>query len=432
MMNKSLVVVLVALVSISTANASEYHVTELASGNPELLATLNLAKKDGNARTLISRSDSLGLKSQIRSPRCGRTLLRRQSDGAWIVPARCTKVAWNVRVKVAIDGKVDVSTQATVKFHKPSWLLLSEPTSLLRLQGDNEPSTITIRGTSKRSSSVGATEISDNVWRVSSLNNAPEFFALGQIQSATRSIGRFAVRYVADNSARVSHLGLETMHERALEFLASVVPPPIDAPSVERSLLVIWVGIDETMGYSGGAAGSRSFVANYVFGKPDNESLNAARTLAVLAHEQFHQLADLARGQLPPLPTWLNESLAHYYGLKALQRASSSPDAQFVRARFINAARPVSVGLRELNRRHTANDQSVYPLFYEQGATFWSEIDSAISLATNGLGTLDDLVLDLLLSATTGGDPLPERFVSRLRERIGTKVDELLRKFVGD
>lgn len=128
---------------------------------------------------------------------------------------------------------------------------------------------------------------------------------------------------------------------------------------------------------------------------------------------------------------WLNESLAHYYGLKALERDSSSPDAQFVRARFIDPLRPITRGLLELNRRYSANDRSVYPLFYEQGATFWSEIDSAISVATDGAGSLDKWLPDLLRSATSQDDGLPESFVTSLRGLVGAKADEFLRKYVG-
>lgn len=301
-MNKSLVA-FVFVLSLSAASASEYRVTELGPRVRDLLVTMNLPKGNGKPRTLISRATALGLKSQVHSPRCGKTMLKKNFDGGWIVPTWCAKVAWKVRAEIVIDGKMDVSAQTTAKFQSPSWFLLSEPTSLLRLTGDAEPSTIALRGTSKRSSSIGAIEMSDNVWRISSLNNAPEFFAFGQVRSTTRNIGPFAVRYVADNSARVERLGLEAMHGRAFEFLVKVVPPPTTALPIERSLLVIWIGIAETAGHSDGAAGSRSFVANYVFGKPENESLNAARTVAVLAHEQFHQLADLTRGQLPQLPT---------------------------------------------------------------------------------------------------------------------------------
>ena len=118
--------------------------------------------------------------------------------------------------------------------------------------------------------------------------------------------------------------------------------------------------------------------------------------------------------------------------MKALQHAAPSSSANLVRARFINPLRPISAGLLELNRRHATNDATAYPLFYEQGATFWSEIDSAISSATNGAGSLDELVSELLRSEIPESGQLPERFVDKLRERIGEKTDALILAYVGN
>ena len=431
-MNQLFVVAFVLLASISTAVASEYEVRELGRDSANLLVTLKLPRQSQRVRELVSRAQFLGLKSQILSPRCGKNLLRQRPVGVWAVPIGCTEVMWTVRAQRAVDGKVDVSAQSSVKFRNPPWFIFSEATSLLRLRDEDEPSTITMRGKSKHFSGIGATEISDNVWRVPSLGNAPEFYALGEVRPTTRNVGPFVVRYVADDRARVAGLGLGNLHEQALEFLANVVPPAAALPPAERSLLVVWIGIDEAAGRAGGAAGSRSFVANYVVGKSENEALNAARTLAILAHEQFHQLSDLARGSLPPLPTWLNESLAHYYGLKALQKAASSSASHSVYKRFIDPARPVTTGLLEFNRRYAANDRSVYSLFYEQGATFWSEVDSTIQAATNGGSSLDQLVPNLLRSVTPDNDGLPESFLASLHELIGVKADELLSRYVGN
>ncbi len=430
-MNHLFVVAFVLLASISTAAASEYEIRELGSDSANLLITLKLPRQTQRLRELLSRAPLLGLKSQIHSPRCGKILLRQRAVGVWAVPNSCTEVTWTVHARRAVDGKVDVSAQSSVKFRNPPWFIFSEATSLLRLQ-DDEPSTITMRGKSKHFSGIGATEISDNVWRVPSLGNAPEFYAFGEAGSTTRNVGPFVVRYVADDRARVAGRGLEDLHEQALGFLANVVLPYTDLPPAERSLLVIWIGIDEAAGRAGGAAGSRSFVANYVFGKSENEALNVARTLAIIAHEQFHQLSDLTRGSLPPLPTWLNESLAHYYGLKALQKAASSSASHSVYKRFIDPERRVTTGLLELNRRYAANDRSVYPLFYEQGATFWSEVDLTIQAATKGVSSLDQLVPNLLRSIAPLSDGLPESFLISLRELIGVKADELLRRYVGN
>ena len=153
------VVIFVAFASSSTAAAVDYRVRESKAGRTELFVTLNLSDKRGQPKRLVTRSASLGLKSQIHSPRCANALLRQHPDGGWSVPASCDKIAWTVRAKLGVVGTVDVSTQATVKFVNPSWFLLSESTSLLKLADDDGASTIAFQGRTKGSSAIGATEI---------------------------------------------------------------------------------------------------------------------------------------------------------------------------------------------------------------------------------------------------------------------------------
>ena len=73
------------------------------------------------------------------------------------MPNQCVEVVWTVRAKLVPNAGADVSQQATLRFNNPSWFLFSEPASLLRLQSDNGPSTITLKTTSLESSGLGAT-----------------------------------------------------------------------------------------------------------------------------------------------------------------------------------------------------------------------------------------------------------------------------------
>lgn len=418
------------LTSVSLSTAAQYTVASDTRRPTDLVVNLKLPAGDGQPRKLVARGTAWGLESQVGAPRCGKTLLRRDNDGMWIAPGSCREVTWNVHPKKVRDGIADVSEQASLFFRQQGWTLLSEPTSLLRLEGDLLPSTLSIATQSGRHALLGATSVGETIWRVPSTNNAPEFFVVGKVNARTRNVGPFHVRYVADDLTRVERLALEAVHERALRYLARVLPPPATLPASERALLVVWVGIHEGSGRAGGSAGSRSFVANYVFGKRDSEPVNAARTLMVLAHEQFHQLADMVKGDLAPRPVWLGESLAQYYGLKALAEASPGPAAESVRARFIDPSRAVTAGLVELDRRHAAKDPSAYPLFYEQGATFWAAIDEALRRSSDDAHGLDALIPDLLRSSIEGRS-LPTEFVARLRSSIGTRADELLATYVG-
>ena len=181
-----------------------------------------------------------------------------------------------------------------------------------------------------------------------------------------------------------------------------------------------------------GAAGSRSFLANYMDGDPDNLEINAARTVLILAHEQVHQLVGLLRPSGSPFPIWLGESLAHYYGLKALARGPLPRQiVSSVSDHFIDPTREVEAGLVDLCRHHLQGDPSAYPLFYTQGATFWSELDSALKEANLAGAGLDDVV-PALLATSSAGCGLPTEFMAPLREKAGGAIDEILTRYVGE
>jgi hypothetical protein len=424
-------VVLLSLGLLSQAARADYTIVVDPARLHELTLSLRLPKAEGAPHRLNVRGAAWGLDSQVHSARCGNTPLKQQKDGTWIAESSCREVTWSVGPVVVADGLADVSQQATLLFQQPRWLLLSEPTSLLRLMDVPPAPASRIALQSGGAAMLGATALGERSWRMPSANDAPEFFVIGDAPARSRAIGAFEVRYVADNPGRVEALGLEALHEKALEYLGRLLPPP-GLPAAERTLLVVWIGIDERRGKAGGAAGSRSFVANYLIGKPESARLNTARTLYVLAHEQFHQLAGLVRGPLPSLPVWLNESLAAYYGLKALLNAAPGKGAESIRAEFIAPSRAVAAGLLELERRHAAKDASAYPLFYSQGATFWAEVDNALRVHSAGANDLDALIPWLLGMGMEPGARLPAAFVARLRTNLGARADELLAKYVGE
>lgn len=406
---------------------SGYRVT-VNWAQPETLSlSIRLPNSTAQPHKLQVRGDAWGLQSQVDSPSCG-TVPLQKDENVWIAPASCREVKWTVAPSAVHEGGTDVSKQASLLFRNPRWILLSEPTALLRPVEQESPTTVTVNS----APALGATPVGESAWRVPSSNNAPEFFVIGDVEVKTRTIGAFQVRYVADRPDQVERLGLQANHEQVLRYLSQVVPPPAAAPATERMLLVIWVAIDDNKGRAGGAAGSRSFVANYVLGRAESEELNGVRTLVVMGHEQFHQLAALVRGSLAPFPVWLNESLAAYYGLKAVERVSTTRVVGSVRKAFIDSSRPISAGLLELDRRYTAGDASVYPLFYSQGATFWAELDKALHSQTNGATDLDALIPDLFQSEAERDGRLPKAFSANVRAILGGRADALLTKYLGN
>lgn len=135
---------------------------------------------------------------------------------------------------------------------------------------------------------------------------------------------------------------------------------------------------------------------------------------------------------MSPLPVWVGESLAQYYGLKALAQSGLDPTAiEKVRSRYVDTARPVSVGLLELQRRHEKGDNAAYPLFYQQGATFWALVDEALSKATIGRRSLDDLMPQLLTAQFGAEGQLPKAFVDQIRAEAGVSIEPILSKYLG-
>ena len=389
-----------ALVIVCTAAHAQYTIVVDMAQPDELTATLTLPKADGGPHRLDVRGAAWGLHPQVHSATCAGIPLKQQKNGTWIADANCREVTWKVSPVVALDGATDASRQATLLFQKPLWVLLSEPTALLRPVDDTSGSASTITIRSGSAATVGATPTGKQSWRVPPANHAPEIFIVGDVSTRSRTIGPFEVRYVADDPKRVDGLGLEELHERALDYLARILPPPPGLPASERTLLVVWVGIDERRGQTGGAAGNRSFVANYVIGKPDTARRNAARTLMVVAHEQFHQLAGLVRGPRAPLSEWLNESLAAYYGLKTLLKTAPGAEAESIRAKF-----------------------------NEPGAALWAAVDDALRSHTAAATDLDTLLPDLLRVDARPGERLPAAVDAKLRDILGAQLDALLAKY---
>lgn len=418
-----------ALASLSSSAFAQYEVRLGAGGQPVSIS-LALPPGAGEPLKLATRGAGWGLKPQVSDVRCGDLALPQDADGNWLAPADCRQVTWRVVPDPVPAEGVDASEQRTLALAQGRWILLAEPTSLLRPSGADGASTI--RSAPGAPRMLGATPVGAGAFKVPPVHSGPEFYVLGEASTSQRKLGRLAITYVADSPARVKQLGLEALHAAALRYLTRVVPEPQTATPLDRSLLVVWLGVSESRGGAGGAAGSRSFLANYVLGSASNSGRNTALTTLIAAHEQFHQLVDVLRSDLPPQPSlvWLNESIAHYYGLKALLVADPSPPAKDVWDRFIDRQRVIEHGLLELNRRYEAGDQAVYGLFYSQGATFWHEVDTAIKTATGGDKSLDDYLVELLRGTMETDGSLSTSFIDQLRQVAGGSIDQILAKYV--
>lgn len=403
MLNHTLSCAVIAALFSLGAHAA-YTVTLDPAGKSAPRFSLELPARHGD--TLETRAARWGQPSQVVQPRCGKQALPPLGDGRWLLPETCRRVEW--RVDFARPPQ-DASAQRSVAY--PNWWLLAEAGSLLRLAGEPAPSTLTIKTRGQPDARA----------YVPGDDDAPEFYALGDTPQSQLSVSGVHVRYVADDIRRVSQRGLIERHAEALATLARLFPASSQAPQADQ-LLVVFLGNPDADKASG-AGGARSLLADYPQGSAGRDTF----LQAMLAHEQFHQLAALHR--VGGGSTWFSEGLAHYYGLKAM-RAGSAPAAEKdkVWAMFVDPQRPVDATLTELERRFAAGDGSVYPLFYQQGATFFAELERTLREASGGQRSLDDFVPRLRANAD---GTLDQALQDALRAAAGERVDALLERYVG-
>lgn len=423
MLAKSLIRFALLLLGLSLAGPSAaLYTLKAVPGSAQLEVTMLIPP--GKVVRLALRGSDWGLQEQVESPRCGDQALARDAQGVWDVPPGCREVSWRVRPERIEHGQADASRQASLALRSPDWILLSEPTSLLRPVDDGGDEFL-----ESELRLVGATERSPGRWKLPAMNKAPEFFALGDFHESSVEIGGRQIHHVIDDPERLARTGLLGLHEQALAFLAQRLPLPLDLPAQERGLLVIWLGIKPGSGEIGGAAGGHSFVTNYLIPDGKGGALRRAEPLMTLAHEQFHQLADQIRGNRPALPVWLNESLAQYYALKTLRTILPGPETDRIVAHFITPGR-ITENLLSLDRRNRAHDPSAYPLIYQQGASFWAEFDEALQQGTQHRIGLDQLLVELLTAGIPSDGSLPPAFVAKAAAQGGARISELVSRHV--
>lgn len=421
----------IALAAICGAAVAgpQYTVRQLPLHPGALEVTLQLPKPADDAADvkLAVRGAAWGLQEQVQLPRCGDVLLKKVDDN-WLVPDGCQQVTWRVDAPVAQDGATDVSLQASVAFRKPDWILLAEPTSLLRPQDDAADHGV-IRAADNETRLLGGAAIDDGAWLVPPQQKAPEFYVIGDASAQRREIGGFLIDYVADDPERISELGLVDKHAGILQYLSGILFPHQDIPEGKRTLLVVWIGMDAKHGHAGGAAGYRSFVTNYVIGPQTPSAGNNAVTFLILAHEQFHQLVEIKRADLPALPGWVNESLAQYYGVQSLLKVNHSETAQTIAARFIDKDIAVEKSLPEIEALFETDRPRALDLSYRQGATFWAELDQALQDVSQGQNSLSRILPDLMSLSFPSDGQLSAEIIGVLNPSRDARIDRIIKKY---
>jgi hypothetical protein len=367
------------------------------------------------------RGATMSIASQVFNVSCDGTPLTADASGTWRIDGRsCARLAWQVQFNEVTEAGVDAAQQASVYEPRLRLWLLSDPASLLRPVDAGAAHQGEIEFIGGGVVNGGAYGSRAGRRRLPSAAFAPEFFAIGNAPVSIVREGQADLIYV--NALGVPLTDLFGQHRRALGYLMKVTGARFDG--LLRST-VVWLPIAAGRNETGGAAGFRTLLVNGAV--ESGRLVRAEATLAVLLHEQFHQLTQVG------LPLWANESLAQYYALKALRRSDLPRDAVLeVERRFIDPMRSPRLTLRQVQARvQQQKDKGEYSLFYSDGATFWDRVDRAIQRRSAGFRTLDSL-LPAILGAKWENDQIPRNIVEMIQRHAGDDAaDRLIERYVG-
>ena len=347
----------------STQKTIVYVIEESTSAPNTLTIHVDLDRTEQYSKTqLILRGVSMGIAEQVKNMTCDDKSIKENKPGAWSIPNGCQKLQWQVPL---LEGGTELAgAQQSMK--SGDFMLFSEASSLARLQNTNtsEILKISIPNVKKIFPSANLRgEIT-----LPSANSAPFFVVVNPTVVGSDSSGSINLTYFLDNSVAVSKLPSMSSHMKGLRWLHSIIPG-----DTKQKFSVAWLGISEKQGGLAGAAGNGILLANYPlegefpFGK--------AMLLYVGLHEGFHQFAM----NYPTQPTWISESLASYYGIRALEVSlPNDPATSALKERFLAGANQFHNGLLTINQHVKEGDRSEYGAFYTKGIAFWIAVDKEL------------------------------------------------------
>lgn len=356
----------------------------------------------GDGRLLVSRATAMQLESQVVDLRCDGAEVPSE-PGGWRLPDGCRHATWTVMLDTPERGTVVPSDQRSILM-PGGGVLLSGPTALPQL---DRPGRVRLPGRAEAR-------------LLTALDAPPSFYVIGQAPRRPFERDGMRLAYVADDLDRVAAIVDPERHLDAIAYFRSILGDAAVRSADE--LTVVWFGAARERREASGAAGHDVLLANYVIPEDRPTPFERALPLVLVLHEQFHQM------QAGPgaHPHWVSESLANYFALKAARtHLSRIEGVDEVWSFFIDTNAPVSMGLLEIQRRiDEAQDHSGYRDFYSVGAAFWAALDQALSDATGGRRTLDDVLPVIAASDFAPGEGLPQAVLEALS---GIPPHELLR-----
>jgi len=379
----------------SSASLAGTYVVSRDLTNPHQLSVQVERQKPLRGTRLVLRGAAMaaGISSQVVHPHCGARALALASGvaGTWLVPAGCRDVAWTVRLASA--GTSDAGEQQSIISQDGSACLFSEASSLPRLADATGQEFLSVSGNWRvfPAPELGTLLVlPDN-------SRAPLFVILGAHPVRAISSGSIALAYFMDDARKLDRVAPVDLVMRGLKWLAIIAPQ-----ARNRAFNYFWIGLPSDAPSFGGATGSGVILVNYARANPQRSS-SSTMTRAVPLIEATHQFGGGYAGERRP--TWVEESLAVYFGLQALGHAEPhSNDAQEMIEHLATGATRYQQGLIAIQRQVNANHRSQYPAFFTKGVAFWLAVDRAVR--ASGQGGLDSK-LPLLWTAHYASDGRP-------------------------
>lgn len=313
---------------------------------------------------LYLRGAQMNLTSQIADVRCNNHPLTADGAFSWQLPQQCQRVEWTTQFQPEPEDGILASRQASTLSKNKAWWLLSAPVSLLRLNNDATSYPITIHQQGKN----------DHQFELGSPSEAPGFYVFGNIPQTIVRHGNLKLTFVTDNPSLTKDIINADEYLEALSYLNTISG---QSQIGLRQMQIIMLAITSRYGEMGGAAGFNAMLVNYITDLPADDKKHIYPIIIAL-HEHFHQISSGEH------PTWMNESLAHYYAIKAAQSIYPDTPAMSEILKDLEKAPPANfLGLWTINRQVTIDrNYQNYGQFYAIGSAFWATLDQAIRHAS--------------------------------------------------
>ena len=382
----------------------------IEADNP-LIAKVSLRLKDKRAAPirLMSRAESLGTTSQVKNVTCQDEIIYPDEMLIWSIPTNCSIVSWRIEFDEPEPSSVQPSQQRSL-YMASEWWVISAPTSLLRIESHSSDIPVDILVSNRPA--VKRT--------LRTINAPPNFYVLGPAPENSSNTDKLKLTYFGEDLDTVSKVINPEKHKEAIRYFNSV----IGAESARKvsELSVVWFGVPRERREVSGAAGYDTILANFIIPEDKPKDEEQLMSLALVFHEQFHQLDSGSH------PVWMGESLANYYALKALKRLfPDNKSADDIWNRFINAEHPTTMGLLDIEREISKDqNRQNYGLLYTQGATFWSELDTAIQQYSSNDESLDSF-MPAMMNMNVGSDETSFSQIENLLSVIPTQKMNIIK-----